>query len=648
MLKVLRENVKYLSWILWVIIAIFVLFVFVDFGAGVGNRGQGQGPAITVGEQKITMRELQRVQRRVVEQARQAYGDQFTPEVEKRLEVQTVSEMVDQKILLAEARRMGLAATDADVRDRILSLPLFKDDQGRFVGEQRYVERVRQMGFTADEFERELRDEVLYQRLMDVLKANLFVPEEAVEKAYRDQVEKAKIRYVQVPRNLDLAGQAIPETEVAAYFAAHKDEFKLPEQRDVAYLLVDSGKLLAQVKEDEGAIKAYYDTHPKEFTQDEQVHARHILVMVNDKRSDPEAKKRIEEAQKRIAGGDDFAKVAGEVSDDPGSKAKGGDLGFFGRNRMVKEFEDAAFAAEPHKLVGPIHSSFGYHLLEVLDRRPAGLQPYAEARQQIAAKLSMQRVQSLAEGKAKAAAERLAKDKPKGPEGLEALAKEDPLLTFDSAKFGKDDFIPGLGRSQPFSTAAFGLQKGQVSPPIQVPRGWAILYLKDIVPPRVPELAEVEPKVRVAVANRKQEQLAMDRLNQIKQQVAGGKTLDQAAAALGLQAKESQEFGGTGMVPGLGFNPQLAQAALALQPGQVGGPVADAQGAILFQVIDHKGWDPKLFAAAREQTRSRLEGEKLQRLLSAMVEQRKRDLGVTYDPQLLESLGLGGDASRKS
>jgi peptidyl-prolyl cis-trans isomerase D len=648
MLKVFRDNIKYLSWILWVVIGLFVLFVFVDFGTGIRGRNAGAGTyAAKVGSQTVSMLEFQRQYQMLEDRYRQMYGAQFTPELAKqmRLPLQALDRLVDQRVLLAEAGRLGLSATDAEVRDRILSIPAFKDEQGRFVGEAAYAQYLQGLHYSVQAFEEEMRKEVLLEKLNNILLANAYVGDDEVERAYREQVEKAKIRYVQLPRaSFAEVAANLPQSELAAYFQAHKQDFRLPEQREVGYLLVDSAKLLGQIKIDDKELQSYYDQHKDEFNQEEQVRARHILVQVNDQRSDAAAKQRIEEAKQRLEKGADFAAVAREFSEDTASKANGGDLGYFGRNRMVKEFADAAFGAQPGKLVGPVKSSFGYHLIEVTDRRPGGLRPFAEVREQIQARLASQRVQEEAQAKAKGLADRLAREKPASVQAFAAAAAGDPTVTFATAgPFGQQDMVQGIGRSPTFNGAAFALAKGKVSDPVQVPQGWAVVYLKDVRPPRTPELADVEPRVRQAVASEKQQKMALDRLAQAR---AAGKTLEQVAAELHLEVKESQEFGGQGMIPGLGYSPELAKAALALPQGQIGGPVADAQGAVLFQVTEHKGWDPAQFAAAREQTRARVQQEKLGRMLAALVEQKKLELGVSYDKSLVDQYGLGGDASR--
>jgi peptidyl-prolyl cis-trans isomerase D len=644
MLKVFRDNLKNLAWILWVIIALFVLALAVEFGGNVRNGQQaGPGIAATVGGEHVTMPEFQRAYQNLDGLYRQIYGDQLTPEMAKqmRLPLKALDQVINQKILLSEARRLGLTVSDAELREKILEIPGLKDPQGNFIGEAQYRERLQRSQISPGDFERELRDELLLEKLSNALTANLYVGEQEIEKAYRGQVEKATIRFFEVPRARFAQEVQVQPAEVQAYFQGHKQEFRLPEQRDVAYLLVDATRLPAASALTDRDLQGWYDAHKAEFSHEEQVHARHILVQVNDQRTDAQALASIQAAKKRLDGGADFAKVAAEVSDDQASKASGGDLGYFGRNRMVKEFEDAAFSAPTGKVVGPVKSSFGYHLVEVLDRQPGGTQPFAQVKEQIRARLSAERTRDLAQTKAKELAAALAKDKPGGADDLRKLAQQNPGVTFaETGSFSAQDVIPGIGRNPSFSSAAYALKKGDVSEPVQLPQGWALLYLKGIQAPRTPELKDVEPRVRQAVESQKQQQIAMQRLQQARAEIAQGKTLDQVAAALGAQVRETKEFGGEGTIPEIGYNPELTQAALSLPAGQVGGPVAAAQGALLFQVKDRKSWDPKQYAANREQTRSTLLREKLNQLEGALVEQRRRELGVEYDRQLLQSLDM--------
>src|SRR6185312_9257238 len=482
MLKMFRDNLKSLAWILWVIIAVFVLGLAVQFGGNL--REASQNVAATVGSEQVSTLEFQRAYKNLDTRLRQVYGEQLTPEMAKqmKLPLRALDQVISQKILLGEARRLGLTVTDAEVRDQILGIPGLKDDQGNFIGHEEYVRRLQAAQISPKDFERELHDELLMDKLNTALSANLYVSEDEIQKAYRDQVEKAKIRYVQVARARFAAEVHATPAEEATYFQAHKAELKLTDQD----------------------LQSNYDANKAQYTHEEQVHARHILVMVNDKRSDAEAQARIQEAKKKVESGTDFAKVAAEYSDDTASKSAGGDVGFFGRNKMVKEFEDAAFNAQPHKLVGPVKSNFGYHLIEVLDKQPGGTQPFEQVKEMIRARLTAERARDLAAAKAKELAARLAKNKPRGADELKALTAQNPGVTFaETGRFGSQDSITGIGRNPSFSTAAFALKQGEVSEAVQLPQGWAILYLKEIQAPRAPELKDVEARVKGAVESDK-------------------------------------------------------------------------------------------------------------------------------------------------
>jgi peptidyl-prolyl cis-trans isomerase D len=647
MLKVIRDNLKYLSWILWVIIALFVAAIFIGFGDVTSSFDKGAGSrsvAATVGHDTITREDYQRSYQALEQRYQQRYGDQFTTEMAKQMQVplQALTQAVNQRLMLSEADRLGLKVSDEEVRQRILTAPIFQED-GHFVGESLYRQFLQdQLKMTAEQFERQMREDLVLGKLIETLQAGVFISDDEVAKAYRDQNEKAKVRYLELPRGRFVQAQEPTPAELSSYYEAHKAEYKLPEQRDVSYILVEKAKLLPQIQIDDAAMKAYYDAHAKEFGREEQVHARHILAKVDDQHSDAAAQARIADAKRRIEKGEDFAKVAKELSDDPGSKDRGGDLGFFGRKTMAKDFEDAAFGAEPNKLVGPIHSNFGYHLIEVLAKQPGGQQPFEQVKQQIGTRLALERSQDVAQTKAKQLADRLSREKPKDGAALETIAKTDPIFTYArTGLFSEKEPVAGIGQLPAFNKAAFEMSKGAVSQPVQVGRGYAILLLTDVQAPKTPTLAEVDPKVRLAVGTQKQQQMALDQLSQAKDQIAkGGKTLDQVASELGLQAKDSQEFGGNGFIPGLGFSPQLAQSALTLPIGQVGGPIAAGQGAVLFQVTEHKGGDDKDAAAKKAQIREQLSSERFQKVLGAVIEKRKRDLGVNFNRQFLEAMDI--------
>lgn len=644
MLKVFRDNLKYLSWVLWLVIVVFVLFVFVDFGATVPTGSTvPSDAAATVGDMDVTYGEFERSYRQAEEVYRQAYGDQFNRELAQQmgLPMQVLDSLVADKILLQEAESMGLRATDEEVRQAILEFPAFQATSGGFVGEERYRQILRSSGYTVDSFEQMIRTQLLGQMVRDVLSANLFVSDQDVLASYKDQVEQAKIRFVQLPSS-SMASEVIASPdEIVAYFDEHKEAFRIPERRVVDYLLLDQNALRATIALSDEELFEYYEANPEEFTQEEQVRARHILLQVGSDRSEQQAEEEILAIRDRLASGEDFASLATELSDDPGSKAQGGDLGFFGRGQMIDEFEEAAFTAEPGEVVGPVKTNFGYHLILVEERREAGRSTFPEVQEQIRSRLLNQRAQDLAAATATDLAERIDKEDLATREGLQQLADTETSVTFlTTPAFGREDNVPGVGRGTGFSVTAFELNQDEVSEPVQAAAGWVILRLAEVQEPRLPELDEVRDDVATSVRQEKQLQMATERMVEARQKLDAGSSLDEVAEELGLAVRESGLFGRGGSIAGLGNSPEVTSAALTLDEGNFAGPLTHQNQVLLLEVVERQRFDLQEFETQREVTRESVRSERLNQLLASLVTQRREEMGVTYDEQLLRNWEL--------
>jgi peptidyl-prolyl cis-trans isomerase D len=637
MLQVLRDSMKYLAWILWVVIGIFVLFVFVDFGTGMPGGAVPARAAVTVGDREISYRELERAHRALENQMRQQLGAQYSPELAEqlRLPMQALNRLVNTKILLEEADRLGLEVSDAEVRETILQSPNFQDSNGRFVGAEEYERAVRRQGFTTEDFENDIREQLLLQRLLQAFEKGVVVADAEVESRYREQVEKAQLRYVAIPLGelaAEAAGGVQPtDAEVEAYFAAHRQDYELPETRVAEYVLVDPRALQETLQVPEADLRAFYESHRAEYAESEQVRARHILVATAEEAA---------AAQSRLAAGEDFAKVAAELSTDEGSGERGGDLGWFGKGRMVAPFEEAAFGAELNKVVGPVQSDFGFHLIEVLERRPAGQRSFEEVRQALTLRVAAERSATAAEEKARQIAADLKEAGGNAPQKMQELSGQPGVELGTTEAFARQGAVPPLGAAPALNAAGFELAQGATSEPIRTPRGWVVLRLSEIKAPRVPELAEVRPRVMGDAQRDKVEQLAKQRLQQARTRLDAGATLDEVAAELGKQVEESEEFGAGTLVPGLGPAPELVREALAQQEGAIGGPLVVAGRALVYQVAKRTTMDPATFATEKAALRQQIEQERVNTLLGALVNSRKQELGVTYDPPLLQTLGI--------
>lgn len=642
MLQWLRDNLKTFAWTLWVVIAAFILLYIPDF---LGQSPLGKDVVAGVGDRQVGRNEFMRAVKRQEASYRQALGDNYDREQLRQMGLyqQVLNQLLGQKILVREADTLGLTVTDEEVREAILQEPSFRDEAGRFIGNELYLRILRANDFqNIGEFESTIRESILVSKLQQVLAANVFIPDAAVEERYRRNVEKAAIRFVQLPAT-EFADQVeVSQEEIATYYEARREEYRRPEQRVLSYLLVDNALLRAELEITDADLRAYYEQNIETFQVPEQVRARHILLRVDESRSAEQAEARLNEARRRIQGGADFAGIAQELSEDPGSAAQGGDLGYFGRGAMVPQFEEAAFSATAGELVGPIRSDFGAHLIEVTDRREAGTRPFEEVRNQIRFRLQGERSEGLAETRARALLTRLGEaEASPAPAELEALAAESQAITFATSEpVGMDDPVGTLGRVPALNQAAFALEEGALTTePVAIPRGFVIVRVDEVIAPRLPELSEVEGEVRQAIVVQKQEQRLMEALQAAREAIASGaKTLESVAQELGLTVQESGEFGHDQPVGTLGQAPAVSRVALGLEQGSIGGPIKTARGAVLFEVAERTTWDPAAFEGERDQTRQELEAEEVDRLLSAIVADVMRDPDTLVDNEYLTSL----------
>ncbi len=636
MLQVLRDSMKYLAWILWVVIAIFVLFVFVDFGRSSRlGAGGAQNVAATVGSERISYQDYQREYQRLEDRARQQLGERFTPDLAKqlRLPMQALNQLVSSRILLNEANKLDLAVSDAELRRYIVRMPVFQDSSGAFIGSAGYQRVVQRLGYSPEAFEQSVREQLMLERLVDALEHAVVVSDQDVADRYRQQVEKTKLRFVSIPFAASVGQVAVSDAELQHFFDQHREQYRVPEQRVADYLLVDQSKLAQDLPLTEPELRDYYQQHVDDYTQPEQVRARHILV---DSAAAAAA------VMARLESGEDFAQVARALSKDTGTAANGGDLGWFGRGRMLPAFEKAAFDATIGKVVGPVQTQYGFHVIQVEEKKAATHSSFEEVRQAVSTRLRAERAAQQAEEKGKSLAADVARAGGNARQRMQELSSQAGLEFGSTEPFARQGAVTPLGAAPELNAAAFQLEKGGVSAPLRTPRGWVVLRLAETKAPHLPALAEVREAVRRGVEQEKQRQQAFSRLEQARQALGAAATLDAVATQLGLGVQESQEFGEGAVVPGLGYAPDVAKAAMAQPVGSLNGPIAVSGSAVLYQVASHTGVDPKQFAEQKDGLRQQLEEEQINALITSLINARKQELGVTYDPQLLKTMGIEG------
>ncbi len=642
-LKWLRDNLRHLKFILWGVVAVFVLLVFVDWGSGRAGGSAGGAAAVRVGTSAISEQEFLSEMRRLDERFSQIYGDQWN-ELKSQIDLasQTASFLIDRELQLQEARRIGLVVAPAEVRDAILDNPMFQRQDGEFVGTETYQRIVRSyFRMSTQEFEQRLAEDLLLSQLNALAERTAWVTDEEVEREFRRRRESADLELLQVRYEPYLADVSITDEEVQAEYDRTADQYTREEERSIRYLLVETSKLRRLLPVDEAELQSYYEEHKDEFLEGEQAHARHILIRVapdasEEERTDAEL---LANGVAEIArSGADFAELAAKHSQDPGSKDQGGDLGWFGRGRMVKEFEDAVFSAKPGDIVGPIRSQFGYHIIRVEGFRPEHQKPFEEVEDQVRFAVVEGRASAEASARAAALARRLRSEKPETDEAWQKIADEDEVVVLNrSPLFTAAEPIPGATQTTELTDEAFTADQEAIGGPVAVPRGWIVWQVAEIKPAGVRPLEDVRAEVEQALRREHALSLAAERGVEVAERWRGGETAEDLANELGTTVITAADHRRGSSVGTLGTVPALDDAVFASSAGAIVGPVrAGARGVLIAEVDELTVADPAELASQRETLRAQMMAERAGRLMRATLNELRRDTVITVDNELLQ------------
>jgi peptidyl-prolyl cis-trans isomerase D len=633
MLNVMRDNLKHLKWVLIIVALAMLGYLGAYFDPRAYRRATADWAARVDGE-TVTSQELVQVARQQDEFYRRLLGQQYDA-MKKNLKLgsQAIQSIVDRRIVLAEARSMGLAATKEEISRQILDNPSFKDAAGNFVGKERYTAAVEQSfdgGVAA--YESQLADDLLAHKWLSVMTASARVSDDDVEHAWRKTNEKVAFDYVFVPVASVPFDTTVEPAAASAWYRGHLDSYKRAEARRVKLLVVDRQAQLQKVKVGDDEVRAEFDARQADYQRPEQRHVRHILLKLPpgggdaDKRSVRDLAASVLARAKK---GEDFAALARSMSQDPGSAAKGGDLGWFGRGQMVKPFDDAAFTTAAGQFAPIVETEYGFHVLQVLESRAAGAVPFEEAKESIRRRLELQKAQDAAVQEA----ERL-KAQIKSPADLETVAAKAGLKV-EEKRISADDRAADLGPSPEFQNATAALAPGQVSSPLGVARGIAIVACVEIVPPAVQPQSEVTDRVKSDLLNDRGQTATLAAARRI----AAGATLEAGAKSLKLEVKKSGDVAPGSPLPGAGPVPDLDRVVFAAETSVGARGAASAQGgAVAYLVTRHDAFDPAKFQAEKEALRQQLLQQERDQMIQGIVESLRQKHTVEVNKEVVDSL----------
>jgi peptidyl-prolyl cis-trans isomerase D len=626
MLDQMRRHRGWLKWIL-----ALVVLTFVAFYAPLGNRQARLSDAVAdVNGTPITTGEFRRAMNQRLQMFQQQGGGSLPPETLKQLgfDRQVLQQLVDQRAIEVEAVRRGLSVTDTEVREAIVHFPVFQQD-GQFVGIDRYrmVLKAQRPPLQEKEFERQIRSELLVEKLQDAVTSWVTVSETEADAEYRRRNEKVKLDVVSFQADQFRTGLTATDAEAQALFTKDSSRYKFGERRKIRYLLVDTQALRAAVTPTPQQIETFYNANLQQFSNPEQVHAVHILLKTANKDAAvvrTQAEGVLKEAR---ATGADFAALARKYSEDEASKASGGDLNFFGRGAMVKPFEDAAFALEPGQISDLVQTDYGFHVIKVLEKRPAGQRPLAEVRDQIAEQLKWQQAQERATALSTTLEARI-----KSPADLDAAAKENGLTVKESGFFQRTDPIAELGPSPQVATEAFTLKDGEVSKAIRTGPGVAFVTVSGREDARVPKFDEVKEKVRADAVTAKAAATARARAAEVAAAVKAGTALAAAAKTAGKDVRTTELIARASVIADVGVSPAVDAVAFTMPIGATSGVIDTDNGAAVVRVVEKSAVTDAELATARDSLRRELLQTRRSRFFASYMNKAKTTLTIREYP----------------
>jgi peptidyl-prolyl cis-trans isomerase D len=633
MLDRMRRHRNWLKWSLGLVCLAFVIFYIPDFLRSSGADAAAGDTVASVEGHEITTAEFRRTYQAQLQAYRSSYGGNMSEQLLKQLGIdqQILQQMVDERAALAEADRLGIVASDEEVRHRIFAMPAFQEN-GAFIGEQRYQQllRLQRPPMSAAEFEDNVRRQLTIDKLRVSLTDWLSVSDQELEHEYRRRNDKVKLAVVSFTADSFRAQVKPTDADIASYFDAHKADFKIPEKRKIRYLLIDIDALKAKVVIPPADVERTYNNNIEQYTTPEQVRASHILLKTEGK-DDAAVKAKAEEVLKQAKAGADFAELAKKYSEDTDSAKNGGDLDYFGRGRMVPEFDQAVFAMEPGQISDLVKTQYGYHIIKLVDKKAATTRSLADVRQQIIDQLSFERAQ----GQAADLAQKLEKDITK-PSDLDKVAKEQGLAVQESGFFARDEPILGLGQSPDAASRAFEMKQGEVAGPVRTSRGFAFETLVAKQDPYLPKVDEVKDRVRDEVIKQKARELSKQKAAEISAKLKTASDFEKAAKAAGVEAKTTELLTRDSPIPDLGAAAAVEDAAFKMPVGAVSDPIATDTGTAVFKVLDKKEVTDADWASNKDKFRDEFLNDRRNRFFSAYMVKAKQKMKIAVNREALQ------------
>ncbi len=553
MLEAIRTRLS--GWVAIVILGVIALALVISFG----NMDSGINPDVVVAEvngERISVQELRQGVDAQVQRYQSATGQELPAEIKAQIADGVLDGIINSRLLLQYVSGSGYRVSDAAVADEIRNMSVFQID-GQF-SQQTYEALLLSQGLSPQLFEEDRRRALETRQLQATIINTAFVTPSDYRRFLELEAETRDVSFVTFTAENYRNDIQIAEESIAEYYEANAELFETQETVDVEYLELKLEDIAAEVEVTEEEVLRYYEENIDLFSSETERRASHILI-ATDELDDAAALERANEALSRINAGEDFAALAAEFSDDPGSAGQGGDLGWSAAGVFVPEFEAALFELERDEISVPVKTQFGYHVIKLTDIRPGASKPLADVRDGLLEDLA----RDAAEDRFYAESERLDDLALESLDGLAPVAEELGLELIAVEGVVRSGGTVGLPVSEPLLNALYSLEvleDGENTPLIEIEPGHVVVARvtrHDL--PEVRPLEDVRAGILLELTNREAAGRAAAAADAAMTALQAGEPLAVVAAENGLEIQVRQ-----GLTRGSGeLAPELVDASFS-------------------------------------------------------------------------------------
>ncbi len=622
----MRKNLKSLAPTLWFVIIAFIISIFAVWG-GAGRLGEGRGTdtLATVGKEKISVGLYYQTLRQRLEAMQREFRELDSRFIQQlNIPQQVLNQIIQQMLLSQLAEEMGIKATDDEIRKKIMSYPVFQKD-GQFVGFSEYKKILDWNRISLGEFEKGLSQEIILDKVIQVVTAGVMVTEEEVWENYKNNNDTAKLEYVILELGKIELDQEPDPAELEEYFNQKRDDYKIPEKREADYIFIKTDDLKDEVELTDSELEDYYKDNTARFKEPEKIRVSRIYLPFEEQDREivlNQAREILEQINK----GEDFGELAARRSKDEKAQ-ESGDWGLYEWRSLSKQEQDEITALTQGEVSDVLDLEEGAVILKVTEKVPETTQSFEAVKERIIDILKDERARQSAETKI-AQLERAAKKE----NSLDVAAQKLDLKVKTTGLLKENDPLEDIDPSGSISMSIFSLEEKEISSAIFTYTGVGLAQLMRIEQPREANLDEVREQVTQDFEASKKKAVAEERMRQIKQELSR-KSLETLAENYGLEYKTVDEHKRGQYLGVIGENREIDALSFSLDLGEASDPVEIDSGYALIKVLDRKEVTKEEFEKEKQtETENLLETKKNRFFASFLSKMRdEKEVKIRYD-----------------